>query len=150
MTRRKREGMSPIDDTRRSGGTITPPSERSFGWVFTTVFAIIGGYQCYAGREEVGASFLAVAAVIAITAWFKPSILARPNLWWFRFGLLLNKLVTPVVMFFVFVTTFVPIGLIMRAMGYDPLRRKKQPAASTYWIERSPPGPDPDSMRNPF
>jgi hypothetical protein len=48
------------------------------------------------------------------------------------------------------VTTFVPTGLLMRACGRDPLRLKPDPEASTYWVERDPPGPKPESMIHQF
>jgi len=50
-------------------------------------------------------------------------------------------------LFFLVVT---PIGLLMRALGKDPLRLRFDHASGTYWIERRPPGPTPDSMRDQF
>ena len=49
-----------------------------------------------------------------------------------------------------FYVTVTPIGLIMRATGKDPLRLKFDPSARSYWIERTPPGPDPRSMKHQF
>jgi hypothetical protein len=67
-----------------------------------------------------------------------------------RFGLLLGRLVSPIVVGVLFFVVFTPFGLVMRAFGYDPLRLKADPRASTYWIERSPPGPAPESMKDQF
>ena len=50
----------------------------------------------------------------------------------------------------VFFTTVMPIGLLMRAVGKDPLRLRREPAAGSYWIAREPPGPEPDTMKNQF
>jgi len=49
-----------------------------------------------------------------------------------------------------FYFTVVPMGLVMRLMGKDPLARKPDPALETYWIERAPHGPEPQSMKNQF
>ena len=70
-----------------------------------------------------------------------PATLKPLNRMWFKFGLLLHKVVNPIVMALVFFGTVLPTGLIMRALGKDPLRLKWQPDANSYWIERRPPGP---------
>jgi len=63
---------------------------------------------------------------------------------------LLHKVVNPIVMALVFFGTVLPTGLIMRALGKDPLRLKWQADAKSYWIERRPPGPAPESMKDQF
>jgi len=55
-----------------------------------------------------------------------------------------------VVMFLLFATTIVPLGLIRRALGKDSLRLRFDPDAPSYWIPREPPGPAPESMKNQF
>jgi hypothetical protein len=69
---------------------------------------------------------------------------------WLRLGLVLYKVVSPIAMGLVFVTTVVPIGLVMRALGKDPLRLRRDSHAASYWIQRDPPGPAPDTMKNQF
>ena len=66
------------------------------------------------------------------------------------FTVLLHRLATPVAVLVVFVAIVVPIGLIMRALGKNPLRLKPDPATATYWIDRKPPGPEPATMKNQF
>ncbi len=123
-------------------------SERSFGLVFAAVFAIIGLWPLIDGGSvriwslAIGGGFLGFAAVY-------PSALRPLNLLWFKFGLLLGKIVTPVVMALLFVTTVVPIGLVMRALGKDSLRLKHRDMA-TYWITRPEPGPRRGTMTNQF
>jgi hypothetical protein len=79
-----------------------------------------------------------VAALFFFFAWVRPAALKLLNLIWFKFGLILHKVINPVVMVLVFFGTVLPTGLIMRALGKDPLRLKRQPNAKTYWIERLP------------
>jgi hypothetical protein len=50
----------------------------------------------------------------------------------------------------VFFGTVLPIGLVMRALNKDLLRLKRQPNVNSYWIERRPPGPAPESMKDQF
>jgi len=50
----------------------------------------------------------------------------------------------------IFLTTVVPIGLLMRAFGHDPLRLKREPQAPSYWVQREPPGPAPETMIHQF
>ena len=58
--------------------------------------------------------------------------------------------ISPLVLALLFYCTVTPIGLLMRAAGKDPLRMRKAPSATSYWISREPPGPAPDTMRNQF
>jgi hypothetical protein len=79
-----------------------------------------------------------------------PAVLAPLNRIWTRFGLLLHRIVSPVVLGVMFFGVVTPMGLVMRALGKDPLRLRFDPAARTYWIERRPPGPAPDTLNNQF
>jgi hypothetical protein len=85
--------------------------------------------------------------VLAIIA---EGVLSPLNKAWMKLGLLLSKIVTPVVMGLIFYTTVTPIGLIMRLLRKDLLRIKRDPETDTYWIQRDPPGPEPESIRRQF
>jgi hypothetical protein len=67
-----------------------------------------------------------------------------------KLGVLLGKVVSPVALGVLFYAVLVPIGVMMRIAGKDPLRLKRDAGAATYWIRRVPPGPPPDSMTNQF
>jgi hypothetical protein len=58
--------------------------------------------------------------------------------------------VSPVIMGLLFFVAVTPTALIMRLAGKDPLRLRFDPEARTYWIDRRPPGPEPQTMRNQF
>jgi hypothetical protein len=64
--------------------------------------------------------------------------------------LLLHPIVNPIVMALLFPVALIPFAIVLRSMGKDPLRRRREPAASTYWMARSPPGPTPESMASQF
>ena len=93
---------------------------------------------------------LAIAAAVLGVALFAPHLLRPFNRLWFRFGMLLHKVVTPVLMGVVFFLTVVPTGLIFRLFGKDLLRLRCDNDAETYWIDREPRGPEPDTMPNQF
>ncbi len=124
-------------------------SDRSFGFVFAVVFALIGLWPLMGGGQ-VRIWGLGIAAAFALVALARPGLLAPLNRLWTRFGLLLHKVVSPLIMGMLFYLTVTPIGLLMRAMGKDPLRLRPDPDAASYWIERDPPGPPPETMKNQF
>jgi Saxitoxin biosynthesis operon protein SxtJ len=71
----------------------------------------------------------------------RPAILAPLNRLWFKLGMLLGRVTNPVVMGIIFFLVVTPAAFVLRLMGKDPRRRKFDPAAPSYWIERKPPGP---------
>jgi len=123
-------------------------SERGFGIVFAVVFAGIGLYPVWDGAPvrwwalAIAGAFLAIAALA-------PALLKPLNRVWFALGLLLHKVVSPLVMGLMFFAAVTPTALIMRMLGKDPLRLRFDKQAKTYWIERQP-GPAPETMRNQF
>jgi hypothetical protein len=126
-----------------------PGSDRSFGMVMAAAFAVVTLINFW----RIGHAWPwtgAAAAMFFVFACLFPAALRPLNWTWFQFGLLLHKVVNPIVMALVFFGSVLPTGFIMRALGKDPLRLKRQPAAKSYWIERRPPGPAPESMKDQF
>jgi hypothetical protein len=93
---------------------------------------------------------LAAAVAFLLSALLFPRVLRRLNWLWLKVGLVLHAIVNPVVMGLLFYLTVTPIGLLFRWLGKDPLRLHFDTTADTYWIERRPPGPTPDTMRRQF
>ena len=124
-------------------------SDRAFGLVFATVFLLIALYPLFFGA---GIRWWAavVAAVFGACAVAVPRLLAPLNRAWTRFGLVLHKIVSPVVLGIMFFGVILPTGLLMRLLGKDPLRLAFDPAAPSYWITRQPPGPAPESFPDQF
>lgn len=125
-------------------------SDRSFGFVFAGVFTIITLVKLWRGWSDWGYLWLGLAVAFAVAAAAAPSILAPLNRIWLKIGLALHKVMTPLIMGLLFFLVVTPIGLIMRATGKDILRLKRSPEEKSYWIDRTPPGPAPDSMKNQF
>lgn len=93
---------------------------------------------------------LAIAAVFLLLALVRPAVLRPLNQVWHRFGLLVHRIVTPLVLGLLFFVAVTPTALAMRLLGKDVLRLKFEPEAESYWIKREPPGPDPRTMTKQF
>jgi len=124
-------------------------SDRSFGFVFAVVFVVIALWPLWHGGGLRWWS-LGVAGAFVVVAIAVPRVLAVPNRLWLKLGLLLGKVVSPIALGVLFYLVFMPIGMLMRLFGKDPLKLRREAAATTYWVDREPPGPPPTSMTNQF
>lgn len=91
-----------------------------------------------------------IGAVLLALGLVAPAVLAPLNRGWTRLGLIMFKVVNPIVLGLIYLTTIVPIGLIMRLMRRDLLGLRFDPDADSYWVVRSPPGPAPETMIHQF
>jgi len=128
---------------------VKASSNRSFGWVFTAVFLIVAVWPLVSGGMVRWWSLI-IAAAFALVTVAAPNLLALPNRLWLRFGLLLNRIISPVVLALLFYLVVTPMGALMRMLGKDSLRLRRRSSDATYWIKRDPPGPKPDSMNHQF
>ena len=129
---------------------ITPGSNRKFSFAFSALFMILGLWPLfrYAGSPKWSMIIISVS-LLAVGLLF-PNLLTPLNRIWFKLGLAMNTIVNPVVMAILFFGAIVPLGWYLRIKDKDLLRVKMDPGAATYWIERQPPGPAPDSMKKQF
>lgn len=128
---------------------VTPSSNRSFGVVFFVFFTLVGLWPLI-HHAPVRAWALGVGAIFLATGLLRPQWLATPNRLWTKLGILMGMIVSPIALGILFYLVLTPIGLLVRWTGNDPLRLKRAPEQSSYWIEREPAGPAPDSMTNQF
>ena len=120
-------------------------SNRSFGIVFFVVFSLIALYPLsYGGEIRIWS--LIISLIFIILGLLNSKILAPLNKIWFKFGILLGKIVSPLIMGIIFFLVVTPIGLIMRLLGKDVLNLKYNKNKS-YWIEKN--GPK-SKMKNQF
>ncbi len=117
---------------------VKPGSEKGFGFVFATVFILIGLYPIFSTGTLRWWSLIAAAILILLTL-IRPTLLAKPNYWWFRFGMFLGAIVAPIVMAVVYLLTIFPMGIAMKLAGKDLLHIKLDRSAKSYWIERDIP-----------
>jgi hypothetical protein len=131
---------------------IEGPTDRAFGLTVGGILVGIGLVKgfFFSGWTVLAQGLSAVGAILVAVALVRPPLLAPLNRAWLRLGLFLFEVVNPIVMFSIYATTVVPIGLFLRLRGKDLLHLRRDPAATSYWIPREPPGPAPESMRNQF
>jgi hypothetical protein len=133
------------EDYRREHA-IKRGSDRSFGLVMAAAFTVVALLPLR-HRAPVRWWAVAVAVGLALLALVQPRVLAPLNAVWTRIGLLLNRVTSPILMAAVFFLGVLPTGLLMRAFGRDPMRRKRDAQAASYWIPRPP---EPGSMSRQF
>ena len=111
-------------------------SNRNFGLVFFFVFLIVSLLPLL--KEEPFRIWSIVIAIIFLILGLMNSKLLTPlNKLWFKFGLFLGSIVSPIVMGIVFFLVITPIGFVMKIMGKDLLNKKKDSDKKSYWINRS-------------
>jgi len=120
-------------------------SDRSFGLIFAGFFALVALLPATHGAP-IRWWALAVSGAFALIALTVPRVLHPLNRVWHALGLLLHHVVNPLVMAVMFYGAILPMALLLRALGKDLLRLKREPEATSYWIAREPPG----SMRKQF
>ena len=120
-------------------------TNRNFGIVFFIVFLMIALYPLLKGND-LRIWSLIISFIFLALGLINSKILTPLNRLWFKFGLLLGKFVSPLIMGIIFFVVVTPIGLIMRIIGKDLLNLKFNKDKS-YWIEKT--GPK-SKMKNQF
>lgn len=125
------------------------PSNRSFGFVMATFFLIVAFLPLVHGKPVRGwVLILSVSLVFVAVYW--PRVLAPFNRIWMRVGLLMHKIVSPIVLAAIFFLIVTPTGLLVRLVGKELLKKKLEPAAESYWVERQSNSTEANSMHNQF
>ena len=120
-------------------------SNRSFGIVFFVVFLLISIYPL-TNNENIRVWSLVISLIFLVLGILNSNILTPLNKLWFKFGILLGKIISPIIMGIIFFLIVTPIGLIMRLLGKDVLNLRYNDYKS-YWIEKT--GPK-SKMKNQF
>ena len=136
------------EDLRRSAHA-RGSSDRNFGLVLAAGCALLGLWPLVK-HGQIRWPLLVVAGVFVAVAIIMPRVLHPLNFVWTKFGLLLGRIVNPIMTGVLFFLVFTPAGIIGRMLGKDPLRLKRDAQANSYWIVRDPPGPQPSTMAKQF
>lgn len=143
------KNTSPLPEHLEHDQHAPAASEKGFGIVFALVFALISLWPALSGGR-VRWWALGASVVFLVAALLLPWTLRPLNSGWQAIGRGLHRLVSPVILGILFYFTVVPTGIVMRLLRKDPLRLRFDPAVQSYWVERRPPGPAADSLRNQF
>jgi len=110
-------------------------SNKNFGIIFFIFFLIVSIFPLFKdGNIRIWSLVLSI--IFLTLGLLNSSILSPLNKIWFKFGILLGSLVSPIIMGVIFFAVVTPTSLIMRAFGKNLLSLKKNNKKS-YWIERS-------------
>jgi len=120
-------------------------SNKSFGIVFFVVFLLVSLYPLI-NNEGIRIWSFVISLIFLVLGILNSNLLSPLNKIWFKFGIFLGKIISPIIMGIIFFLVVTPIGLIMRLFGKDVLNLKYNDY-KTYWIEKT--GPK-SKMKNQF
>jgi hypothetical protein len=126
------------------------PTNRGFGLTVGGILLAITGFRFYFyGLDLPNEVLLGVGGLLVVFGAFDLAVLTIANKLWMALGRLLFRVVNPVVLLLMYVVCIVPVGLIMRVVGHDPLKRRFDAAGPSYWIEKKP-GDIDEPMKHQF
>lgn len=113
------------------------PSDRKFGYTVGGIFAALGILKTLiVGFSVLAGTFLLLGGGLLLGAALKPEALAPLNRAWMKLAEIMFHVVNPVIMFLLYAVCFVPAGLVMKLVGFDPMRRKFDDIAPSYWVKK--------------
>jgi len=110
-------------------------SNRSFGLLFFVVFLIVSLWPL-THESSIRIWSVIISAVFLVLGLINSKLLTPLNVLWFKFGMILGAIISPIIMGIVFFLVVTPTGLILRIMGKDLLNKKYDKEKETYWIKR--------------
>ena len=109
-------------------------SNKSFGIVFAVVFGLIAFWPLIKGND-IRLWSLIISIIFLVLGMINSKILTPLNKLWFKFGIFLGNFIAPIVMGIIFFLVVTPTGIIMKLLGKDLIKLKKNNEKS-YWIEK--------------
>ena len=125
------------------------PSNRKFGFFFSFLFLCISIYLIYKSSNLLSIFTFIIFSVFILATLFIPNSLKPLNIAWFRIGFILGKIVSPIVLGFIFFILISPLAIILKISGRDELRIKMNVRKSE-WKKRIPVGPSANSFKDQF
>jgi hypothetical protein len=126
------------------------PSNRSFGLLMVFVGLLLSAWSYNKSRLDISTTIAYGACALLLITLLLPKALYPFNRAWHEFGLLLGRIVSPVVLGLIFYCLITPIAIIVRGFGRDPLNLKSKGNHKTFWTSRSPKTIPADSFKNQF
>jgi len=111
------------------------PSEKSFGIFFSLVFVLLGIYLSFNRIFLFDLLSYILSFFLLNMSIDNPNSLARLNILWSQLGNFLGRIVSPLVMLMIYISIFVPVGLLLKIINRDELRLKINNSSNSYWKE---------------
>jgi hypothetical protein len=128
----------------------TLPSDRKFGLFITFIFIFASSYSWLKySTSPMFYGCLSFALFLLVVTVVSPHLLHSLNRAWFLLGLAMGKIVSPLVLGFIFYVLLTPVSILTRMFGRDELRLKKQ-SAHSYWVVRPKSNTVDDPFKNQF
>lgn len=121
-------------------------SEKSFGIVFFIVFMIIGVFV-YKKSFVISISLFSISLFFLISGLFFSKFLKKPNILWFKFGLLISRFTSPIIMFLLYTCVVIPTGIFYSFLKKKQYTKRMDNKLDSYWIDRND---QPQSMDKQF
>ena len=122
--------------------------ERAFGVSVGPVLLLIAAILAWRGRLSLSAALAAIGSVLVICGLLRPSLLKRPSAWWWRVAHMLGWFNSRVLLVAIYVIVIVPVAVIRRLTGHDPLRLRRRRGSG--WLESPRRFRDPEHYRQMF
>jgi hypothetical protein len=135
------------EDLSRKAG-IKLSSDRTFGLVFGTFFALLGAFPALHHRP-IRSWALVVSCLFFLAVLMRPSVLHPLNRLAAKFAEVMHTIISPVMVGLFFFVCLTPLALVYRMFRKDPLGLRFDPEAKSYWVKRES-SPTPESMVNQF
>lgn len=130
---------------------VEGPSNRNFGFTVGGIFIAIAILKTIIVHFSwIAITFLVLGGILVTGALVKPDALTPLNKAWMKLAEIMFVIVNPVIMFLMYAVCFIPAGFIMKIVGYDPMKKKFDKDAKTYWVERKHDETLPDPMKYQF
>tara|TARA_B110000014_G_C19918003_1_gene474923 strand:- start:251 stop:658 length:408 start_codon:yes stop_codon:yes gene_type:complete len=121
----------------KSFENIKLPTNRKFGFFFTSVFALLNLYFLFVGLNSIAYVMFAITMFFLLTTLIKADALLPLNKLWMQLGLLLGMIVNPIILGIIFFGLFTPISLLMKLFRRDELRLKLVTDRDSHWKKRN-------------
>ena len=108
---------------------------KNFGYTFCVLFLLITLYSFFK-NNSLFLTFISISTIFFLLTFFLPSYLKLLAFYWEKFGILLGKVFSPIILVLVYIITILPINLILRIFSIDLLKRRINNKVKSYWIKR--------------
>lgn len=124
-------------------------SDSSFCFVFAFIFFLIGIFPLLF-NNEIRVWALILSIIMIASGKYYPRLFYYPNLIWFKFGLLLHKIMNPLILFMIFLFILTPTSILLKLFSYDPMKKKYRKKIDSYWVKKKNIDSEKFDMNNQF